>query len=170
MEFGYVLGYCRCRCTSRIKKAFLQIALRERDQDFTRFLWVKTSLPLDDMVVYRFCKVAFGITWSPFLLASTIYSYFENDSSSFLSEVLSNLYVDNLLLILLDIESTFLKESNFKSEFSRIGINLKEFVSNKPETLKSFSDDDKLKNTVYKTLGLTWYNAENKRLRKFVYW
>ena len=58
-----------------IEKAFLSVGLQAADRDVTRFLWLKdpTVLKVDNNVqIYRFCHVPFGVLSSPFLLAATI--------------------------------------------------------------------------------------------------
>ena len=61
---------------SDIEKAFLQLSLNTDDRDVTRFLWVKDinhPPPTDDnLVIYRFARVSFGVISSPFLLAASI--------------------------------------------------------------------------------------------------
>ncbi|XP_043479022.1 uncharacterized protein LOC122509221 [Leptopilina heterotoma] len=53
---------------SDIKRAFLQIGINENDRDFLRFLWMVG----DKVTVYRHCRVVFGLSCSPFLLAAAI--------------------------------------------------------------------------------------------------
>ena len=61
---------------SDIEKAFLNISLQAKDRDVTRFLWLNntgtTSINDENLEVYRFCRVPFGIVSGLFLLAATI--------------------------------------------------------------------------------------------------
>ena len=55
-----------------IAKAFLNVEVKLRDQDCLRFLWVNNvESEHVDPVVYRFCRVVFGVNCSPFLLNAT---------------------------------------------------------------------------------------------------
>lgn len=51
-----------------IRKAFLQISITEKDRDSLRFLWVRE----DKILVFRHCRVVFGLSCSPFILAAII--------------------------------------------------------------------------------------------------
>ena len=71
----------RLRCkkigiVSDVEKAFLQVGLQEQDRDVTRFLWIADINKLrninDNVEIYRFTRLPFGVISSPFLLASTI--------------------------------------------------------------------------------------------------
>ncbi|GFT62106.1 integrase catalytic domain-containing protein, partial [Nephila pilipes] len=60
------------------KQAFLQLILHEKDRDFTRFLWYKlefdssgTPYFTDEIAVYRFSRLPFGLTCSSFLLCAS---------------------------------------------------------------------------------------------------
>ena len=56
-----------------IEKAFLNIEVAERDRDCLRFLWCEdVHKPDSKIVVYRFCRVVFGLNASPFLLNATL--------------------------------------------------------------------------------------------------
>ena len=62
-----------------ITQAFLQLVLDEEDRDLTRFLWYRTTLggegryrTTDEVVAYRFTRLPFGLTCSPFLLSATL--------------------------------------------------------------------------------------------------
>ena len=56
------------------ERAFLQIGRQDDARDITRFFWlrnkVKTGIE-DNIQMYRFYRVPFGIISSPFLLAAT---------------------------------------------------------------------------------------------------
>ena len=71
-----------------------------------RFLWFKDDENLDfehfennPLIDYRFCRVLFGVTSSPFLLAATLIyhiSKYENADPLFVSKLLNSLHVDDL--------------------------------------------------------------------------
>lgn len=147
-----------------VEKAFHQVSLNPRDRDFTRFFWVKN---LDDdnldnnLVSYRFKRVSFGLTSSPFLLAITIINHFEKLKLSEFSDVTTNLYVDNLVINCLSHEIAAKKCSLIKAEFLKIGMNLREFVSNESKALSNLSENDKLQGNIHKILGLFWHTSSD---------
>jgi hypothetical protein len=62
-----------------IQQAFLQLSLDRKDRDLTRFLWYRISkgdkgnlYTTNDVVTYRFTRLPFGLTCSPFLLSATV--------------------------------------------------------------------------------------------------
>lgn len=61
---------------SDIEKAFHQIGLQPNDRDLTRFFRIKDcenpSVKTQNVEVYRFCLVPFGVISSPCLLGATI--------------------------------------------------------------------------------------------------
>ena len=54
-----------------IKKAFLQVRIREEDRDALRFHWIK-DIQREEVGTLKFSRVMFGFTKSPFLLSGTI--------------------------------------------------------------------------------------------------
>lgn len=83
--------------TSDIRKAFLQIVVQAKDQDFQCFFWWK-DLNTDDVMVFRHKMVMFGINASPFLLAAVIkyhLSQVPSTDKSFAEKLEKSLYVDN---------------------------------------------------------------------------
>ncbi|GFS32225.1 uncharacterized protein TNIN_168651 [Trichonephila inaurata madagascariensis] len=87
--------------TADMKQAFLQIMLNEEDRDGTKFLL--SNDPFDESQlpsVYRFTKVLFGKSSSPFLLSATIKHHLKKylekytDTVNFLNE---NIYVDDII-------------------------------------------------------------------------
>jgi hypothetical protein len=56
-----------------IKQAFLNVGIDAQHRDYLRFLWYDLQAEDEQVVIYRFLRVVFGITSSPFLLNGTIY-------------------------------------------------------------------------------------------------
>ncbi|UYV84963.1 hypothetical protein LAZ67_X004128 [Cordylochernes scorpioides] len=98
-----------------IRKAFLQIQVREEDREFLRFLWWKKDQKT--LKFYRHCRVVFGLTSSPFLLAATIKYHLslpqfqDNRCAELLAR---SFYVDNCILSLSSTHDVkkFIKESS----------------------------------------------------------
>ena len=65
------------------EKAFLMVAVDEKDHDVLRFLWVKdvTQNP-PEICVMKFTRVVFGVSSSPFLLNATINHHLEQFKES----------------------------------------------------------------------------------------
>ena len=78
-----------------VKKAFLQIKLKEQDQDVHRFLLKKAG----ELRTMRFSRVAFGVNCSPFLLSATIRHHLLKYLPALpaVQELQENLYVDDFL-------------------------------------------------------------------------
>ena len=82
----------------RYETSILNVEMSNDHKDFLRFLWYDTN----DLriVIYRFLRVAFGSTSSPFLLNATIrlhlskYIQFERN---FVEKLLEDLYVDDTI-------------------------------------------------------------------------
>ncbi|XP_063411556.1 uncharacterized protein LOC134694475 [Mytilus trossulus] len=84
--------------TADIEKAFLHIELDENDRDVTRFFWLQNpNNPNSPLITYRFKVVLFGATCSPFILSATLMKHFKENPSNTSSELLKNIYVDNIL-------------------------------------------------------------------------
>ncbi|UYV84468.1 hypothetical protein LAZ67_X002301 [Cordylochernes scorpioides] len=98
-----------------IRKAFLQIQVREEDCEFLRFLWWKKDQKT--LKFYRHCRVVFGLTSSPFLLAATIKYHLrlpqfqDNRCAELLAR---SFYIDNCILSLSSTHDVkkFIKESS----------------------------------------------------------
>ena len=85
-----------------IEKAFLQIRLQDDAKDVTRFFWLKDRDKLEvenNIQMYRFCRVPFGIISSPFLLAATIDHLLKNCNNVVSETIRKNIYmyVDNVI-------------------------------------------------------------------------
>ena len=143
-----------------IEKAFLQVGLQPADRDVTRFLWVKNeNIPQvkNNLQVYRFTRVPFGIISSPFLLSATIAYHLNQSKTETAKQRKENIYVDNVVTGCDSIEEAnkFYMES--KHIFSKASINLRDWSSNSQEFLQNMPETDKAKGEIIKVLGLMWY-------------
>ena len=81
-----------------IKQAFLNVGMSREHSDYLRFLWYDLGIHDQLIVIYRFLRVVFGVTSSPFLLNSTIRHHLEKyvESEKDVDERLcDDLYVDD---------------------------------------------------------------------------
>lgn len=95
-----------------IEAAFTQIRLVASHKDLCRFLWVKNiNLPptRDNLIHYRFNRLPFGVTASPSILNMALSSFLNNHGSSIASEISSNLYVDNIMMLADTVEEAIMK-------------------------------------------------------------
>ena len=94
---SYVFG-CISGISTHIEKAFLHVFLKERDKDFTRFLWLSDPLdPTSEFLVYHFRRVLFGAVSSPFILSATLHHHLQQHNTPLSRNIQSNLYVDNVV-------------------------------------------------------------------------
>ena len=82
-----------------ISKAFLQVRVREDDRDALRFHWRANN---DQLVeTYRFQRVVFGLTCSPYLLGGVIETHLDTWAQDYPTEtelLRRSLYVDDAIL------------------------------------------------------------------------
>ena len=87
--------YC---VTGDIQKAFLQINVDERDRDAQRTLWYD-NLTDRNIVEFRFTRVTFGATPSPYVLGSTLQKHvrtFDKEYPKTVKALLEDTYVDDV--------------------------------------------------------------------------
>ena len=129
-----------------IEKAFLQIGLLEDAKDMTRFFWLKNKGRLtveNNVQVYRFNRVPFGIIDSPFLLAATLDHHLKNYENPTAETMRENIYVDNVITG----KDTIREAVNFYTEakqiFSKASMNLRDWVSNDESVMKEIAIEDR---------------------------
>ncbi|XP_061708370.1 uncharacterized protein LOC133520175 [Cydia pomonella] len=143
--------------TSDIEKAFLQMALHEKDRDVTRFLWLKdTSKPIsqDNLLHLRFCRVPFGVISSPFLLNATIKHHLSSAEHQQVRLKANDIYVDNFVSGSSTTDEAMELYRNLKGSFQDISMSLRDWSSNSREFMKKVSDT--CKEDKVKVLGLEW--------------
>jgi hypothetical protein len=153
-----------------LKKAFLQIFVREEDRDVLRFHWVKSLDEPDVFEVLRFTRPLFGLVQSPFILGGTLDVHLAKYPESEVMEIRNSLYVDDLIKGLITaFEGTEFKQLA-KKVFSDAGFVLHKWHSNKasleeerdvPDDSSTFAKEtfgsEEGRHT--KLLGLPWDKA-----------
>ncbi|EFO96617.1 hypothetical protein CRE_01389 [Caenorhabditis remanei] len=147
-----------------IEKAFHQVRLQPEFRNVTMFLWLKdvtAPATADNIQVYRFTRIPFGVASSPFQLAAYITYNLDNNPHDLNKQIKENIYVDNCLFCVNDASeiSAIIKDS--KEIFQKMGMNLREYIVNHPETMQSLSPADRAQQSTIKLLGYTWNSIED---------
>ncbi|VDN19173.1 unnamed protein product, partial [Gongylonema pulchrum] len=85
---------------------------------------------------YRFTRVPFGLTSSPFLLVATLRKQLKQENTETVKEILNNLYVDNVMLRAKSVKEAAQKYSETKVLFQSAKMIIREFVNNCQEDYK----------------------------------
>ena len=117
-----------------IEKAFLNIEVDERDRDCLRFLWCEdVHKPDSKIVVYRFCRVVFGLNASPFLLNATLryhISKYKDEDPEFVKKMLESFYVDDLVAGERNSTDAFHLYETSKQRMAAGGFRLRKWLTN----------------------------------------
>ena len=146
-----------------MQQAFLQISVNECHRNYLRFLWYNNIFDENILKVYRFGRVLFGPTCSPFLLNGTVKVHIEkhvnHDTRAVLETFLRNLYVDDTAKSFNSIADASKFYRITSSVMSKGGFNLRKWDSN-DETVKRLICNDNSKfmkgNKIRKVLGINW--------------
>ena len=128
-----------------IEKAFLNIEVDESDRDCLRFLWVDDLQKEEPMiVVYRFCRVVFGVNSSPFLLSATLRHHLQTyiqEDPEFVKKVLEEFYVDDFNSGEDSVEEGFKLYRKIKTRLEEASFRLRKWSSNSAQLMKMIRDD-----------------------------
>ena len=127
-----------------IEKAFLNVVVAEEDRDVLRLLRVD-SLEEENpgLMLYRFCRVVFGVNASPFLLNATLkyhISQYEADPG-LVQNLLNSFYVDDLVTGERGVEECLSLYQKSKKCLLEGGFNLQKWISNSPKLLELICED-----------------------------
>ena len=128
-----------------MKKAFLQVRIREEDRDALRFHWINPEKP-DEIKTYRFTRALFGLGPSPFLLGGVIQQHlntYRDSAPKCVEEIEHGLYVDDLLLGGDTIEEARVMKTAAIEIFEKAHFQLHKWNSNASE----LEDDTQATNT-----------------------
>lgn len=149
-----------------IEKAFLQISLHPDDRDAVRFLFIDNQYPYKDSMniqIFRFNRVSFGVTSSPFLLSATIKEHISKYKEKYpkVFEVLNTcFYVDDLICGGDSASETFAFSQLAVQIMRDASMTLRKFISN-DKTLMDMMEKHGLPTLdtgvpLHKILGLSW--------------
>ena len=136
--------------TADIEKAFLMISVNPRDRDALRFLWYENDnshSTAADPVIYRFTRVVFGVSSSPFLLNITLKKHIERyaDIHPNVSSNLANgLCVDDVNSGGHTIQEALEFYRCSKGIMKEGGFNLRKWASNSREIMDEIRSDERL--------------------------
>ena len=137
----------------------MQVVLNPQVRDVTRFLWLKDinrCATKDNIQIYRFTRLPFGIISNPFLLSGTKSHDLELDASDAAIQVKDDIYVDNLITGTDNEKDALELYQNCKKIFGEASMNLRDWLSNSQELNCNFREEDKMKEKITKVLGLLW--------------
>ncbi|EFO91673.1 hypothetical protein CRE_27987, partial [Caenorhabditis remanei] len=142
-----------------LEKAFHQVRLQPQHRNCTKFLWLKDhtkpATP-DNIVTYRFTRLPFGITASPFLLAITILRYMELNPHPIHEKITQNLYVDNVMFTPESTEELLKNYQESVATFSSMHMRLRDYLCNNKTVMNAIPEEDRSKSTICKLLGHHW--------------
>ncbi|GFT00568.1 integrase catalytic domain-containing protein [Trichonephila clavipes] len=145
---------------SVIKQAFLQICLADEHKDAIRFLWSDDEpcvYKRPKLQVYRFNRVNFGVSSSPFLLAATIRHHIEKYKHEFPDtvELLDrNFYVDDLISGGNEFEEALQTSRRAKHIMEAAGMDLRKWITNDANLMEQWKKENFKVHPVHETVSL----------------
>jgi len=125
-----------------IEKAFLQVQVNPNDRDVLRFLWFDDITKEEPTIVqFRYCRLVFGLTCSPAILAETI-NYHLNQFQLKYPEVVNHLrklYCDDFSCGARNVNEALKIYRQSKEIMSAGGFNLRKWASNSSEVMNEIS-------------------------------
>ena len=134
-----------------IKQAFLNVEIDKEHRDYLRFLWYDSNSEQSQKVVYRFLRVVFGVTSSPFLLNGTIRHHlnkYVDREKAIVDQLRDDFYVDDLVSGCQVVSEGKEIYDKSKSIMQDAGFDLRKWVTNDPELMNYISSKEVDKESV----------------------
>ena len=136
--FGILIRFRRfpITLTADIEKAFLQIKINDDDRDALRFFWDGDDIANENqgnVSEYRWTRLPFGLTCSPFLLNVVVKRILKESQSLYpetVEKISENIYVDDLVISVPDEQSALDIKKNSTEIFKSCSMNLRKWNSN----------------------------------------
>lgn len=143
-----------------LKKAFLQIRIRNEDRDWLRFLWIDRD---DRLVAFRMTSLPFGASCSPFILAAVLRYHVMRKSEELpeTTKLLNRIYVDDVVITTAGHdEMKVLREQSIEL-FRRCGMDLCKWRCSAVEIDRKWSNGSSVGEMV-SVLGVNWSVGEDR--------
>ncbi|XP_077564558.1 uncharacterized protein LOC144180025 [Haemaphysalis longicornis] len=157
-----------------IKKAYLQMVIREEHRDALRFLWVEhlpnEEDPLPQIVHCRMTRVPFGSTSSPFLLAVTLRHHLKECKEQFpdtVAKLVDAFYVHDLVVGVDNAEQAKRIYAVSRSILAGAGMELRKWASKLSSLRSQFHEYNVAFETErgdpcnMKVLGMQWDRSDD---------
>ena len=119
---------------SDIEKAFLMISVHKDDRDSLRFLWYdNVNTEALETITYRFIRVVFGVSCSPYLLNATLKHHIQKYAEmhpEICNKLIHSLYADDVNSGAHSIQEAKELYEKSKDVMKEGGFNLRKFHSN----------------------------------------
>ena len=141
-----------------IKAAFHNIRIQPDHQKYVKFLW--RDKEKEKVLCYKFLRLPFGLTSSPFVLNVVINHHigkYKDKFPAIVSAIHSNLYVDDLVHSVNNENEAIEFQSISSTIFKEASMELRKWQCSHPDIDKSWSDglgEDKV-------LGMIWNKKED---------
>ncbi|XP_055932080.1 uncharacterized protein LOC129962358 [Argiope bruennichi] len=157
--------------TSDGRQAFLQLILDEEDRNCTKFLWFRTEKDANgkihlrnEILTYRFSRLPFGLTSSPFLLSATLRELANMHSDSYptaAKHLENNIFMDDFVMGVDTAEQTTTLYQEMQDLMTQISLRLAKWSTNS----KNLQAIWELKDIIFKcntqVLGINWKTKED---------
>ena len=167
-----LLRFDKYLVTFDLKKAFLQLILREEDTSKLRFIWFKNIEEGNfSPVGYRLRRVPFGMRYSPFLLMLSLYYILikdrneDSESQNIRRAIYDLAYVDNLAYSSNEPDQIQKALIESKNIFAQYGFDLHSIYSNCTSSLRKLEDKIDIGESEENNLLGTIWNTGTDTLR-----
>ena len=152
-----------------ITQAFLQLALHVEDRDLTRFLWYHVindenggQVTTQEWTVYRFKRLPFGLTCSPFLLSATLRELANMHTSQFPSAaplIDGCTFVDDFIAGAQGENDAIALYYELTSLMKKINLPMSKWATNSTQLTKIWKTEGRETTLETHVLGVPWNTA-----------
>ncbi|GBN75964.1 hypothetical protein AVEN_139256-1 [Araneus ventricosus] len=152
-------------------QAFLQLTLSEEDRDATRFLWFRTEKDADgkthllnDILIYRFSRLPFGLSPSPFLLSASLRELVSKNSDTYplaAKQLEGNIFMDDFVMGVCTEDEASALYSEVKNLMALISLPLAKWATNSQRLRGKWQEENVEFKAITEVLGVKWNTDED---------